>query len=120
MRTFKRRPLLAVILILHLVSSVRASSEVTSIGARLDGGSEAIPSNLPGKLCVDRDRIQFHAFPQFAEYTWSCAQVLSIRSKKQTLILMTASATYRFHIGSSSQADQFVADARASSGKSPE
>jgi flagellar biosynthesis/type III secretory pathway ATPase len=77
----------------------------TLFATQLIGGSKGMPRHLDGHLLVSRSSVQFEAFPQIENLSWSCRQLTSVTHKgksNETLIRATAKS-YLFDLGSPQQ-----------------
>lgn len=81
-----------------------------SVHAMLIGGSKGLPSHLSGDLHVRADAVDFEAYPQIYNVSWSCndlRQIGALVRKNQTVALSSAIGVHRFDLLNTNAARQF-------------
>ena len=90
----------------------QSGSATASLSTRLDGGSEAVPSHLEGKIRTLSGRIEFEAFPQQEVLVWSCGQIKNVAEhrwpNREMVTVNAQNGTYWFTFNSADQAKSFV------------
>lgn len=83
-----------------------------SFPAKLEGGSNGTPSHLTGTIYVSPNRFEFDAFPQVEDIVYSCNQIKFVGRRgmgRQTVVVSSSMADYRFNLNSDQQANSFIA-----------
>jgi hypothetical protein len=97
-------------LLLVIVGQPSMAGTAVSLPAALDGGSRGVP-HLNGTIHVSDSRIEFEAFPQVENLTFSCGTFGASRHPRRNgnvITIYSSGLTYRFDIYSTLQAERLM------------
>lgn len=111
-----RSMLILAVLAVGMCVQLTAQFDNTSFPALLTGGSKGVPNHLHGDLRVRNGAVEFAAYPQIYNVSWSCGDLQragTLTRKKRIIELSGKIDVHRFELASTDAATEFEAAAIA-------